>query len=285
MSKLKLILILIGFVSHAGIASNSDSTDASSSANKFIIIDKGARKDLSFAVSSDRPSASYSSLVVPRNRMIIESGGILTVNDDEPTKTTHININNTLIRYGLFNNLEVRLGWNYDFFKYTYTPTTPTPGIESDEFGLSPLFVGGKVQVFAQSNFFKNSSIVAHINLRQLASPKFRTPYNGHNIYFISDMPSSGKLGMTYNLGLSWDGFSPQAYGAASTCFTYNLGDATAFAEVYTTWSNKDDFHLSGDAGVQWLVSKRIQLDASAGIGLYNNPSWFVSGGIACLIF
>lgn len=286
MSKLFLLIIFLGCIAQDSFASKSDSTKTTNSESIFVIVDKRAHKDLSYPVSSDRPSASYSSHVLPRGRMIFETGGVFTVNDSDPLRTTHININNSLVRYGALNNFEVRLGWNYDYFKYTFKPlSADSLALESDEIGLSPVFIGGKVRLFSQSNFFKNSAIVAHINLKQLASPTLRTTYNAHNIYFISDIPSSGKFGMTYNVGLSWNGFSAQANGAASTCFTYGIGNLTAFAELYTTWSNKDDFHLSTDAGVQWILGNRIQLDASAGIGVYNNPAWFVSGGLTCLIF
>ncbi|MBN2262439.1 MAG: hypothetical protein JW735_05965 [Prolixibacteraceae bacterium] len=66
-----------------------------------------------FELVTDRPDQTESSAVVPKNALQIESGFILEQETPNLLNEKHFTYNTTLMRYGLFNNFELRLGFEY----------------------------------------------------------------------------------------------------------------------------------------------------------------------------
>ena len=60
---------------------------------------------------TDRPDATESPNTVPLKSFQIETGGLYVTNKNQGIETELIVINNTLVRYGILKNLELRLAW------------------------------------------------------------------------------------------------------------------------------------------------------------------------------
>ena len=62
---------------------------------------------------TDRPDQTESSSVVPLKSLQIETGFVLENDETDNTRQKSFAYNTTLLRYGLFDNMELRLGLEY----------------------------------------------------------------------------------------------------------------------------------------------------------------------------
>jgi len=63
---------------------------------------------------TDRPDATESPSTVPVGTLQIETGAFYTSFEEADIKHEVIGYNTTLLRYGILDNLEIRLGWNFE---------------------------------------------------------------------------------------------------------------------------------------------------------------------------
>jgi len=61
---------------------------------------------------TDRPDATEAPSVVPKGALQIETGALFTSFEEDVLKTQTLTYNTTLLRFGVLDNLELRLGWN-----------------------------------------------------------------------------------------------------------------------------------------------------------------------------
>jgi len=87
---------------------------------------------------TDRPDATEAPTLVPKGYLQIETGALYEDAGENQFKQKTTTFNTTLLRYGLLDNFELRVGW--DFAEIT----TEINGIELDDIasGLSPLLLG-----------------------------------------------------------------------------------------------------------------------------------------------
>jgi hypothetical protein len=87
---------------------------------------------------TDRPDQTESSAAVPHKSLQIETGFVMENNETEFIEQKSFAYNTTLLRYGLLENFELRLGLEYlgeeVFIKNTDTTNTYS--------GLSPIYAG-----------------------------------------------------------------------------------------------------------------------------------------------
>ena len=63
---------------------------------------------------TDRPDATEAPTVVPTGSLQVETGGFYTSFEENDIKQEVFTYNTTLLRYGILDNLELRLGWNFE---------------------------------------------------------------------------------------------------------------------------------------------------------------------------
>lgn len=83
--------------------------------------------------------------------------------------------NTTLLRYGLLDNLEVRLGWDFQQIKNKTNSAAPN----DFQSGYTPLLVGLKVGVTEENDLLPQVGIIAHLFLPFSAGKDFRTDNTG----------------------------------------------------------------------------------------------------------
>jgi hypothetical protein len=168
--------------------------------------------------------------------------------------------NTTLLRYGLFENFEIRMGLEY-------------LGNNSVS-GLSPLFTGFKVNITGEEGFIPEIALLGGLDLPFTANESFKPENRAASVRVAFSHTLSQRFSLGYNLGVEWDGesvipgyFYSIAIGAA---LTEKLG---MFMESYGLIAEKGNSGHLLDAGFTYLVLPNFQLDISGGLGLNENAA------------
>ncbi|MBQ7533003.1 MAG: transporter [Bacteroidales bacterium] len=226
-------------------------------------------------ISADRPGALTGTDVMPLYKLQWETGmGYESVKGGTHTFT----INNTLLRFGLFENAELRVGtdllmWNDD------QATEHT-------FGFTPLTVGIKASFYEGKGFLPSVALLAelqshHIGTKELI-PSNLTPI----LHLLFEHSVIDWFGICYNVGAEWDGetATPTTFLGLGLYFDISEHIST-FVETYNYIHPDDDNQYLTEFGFTWLVSRRVQLDLAADLDFQNLDGFYaISGGVAWLI-
>ena len=232
--------------------------------------------------STDRPSQSDASSLVPQGYFQIEAGYTSAHDDAIGTSTDSQSAPNLSLRYGLLKNLEVRFGWN------GFIHNNPDPGPVQDG--------SGDGQVSAKWHLWKESDRIPEVTL--LAGTTLPLGENGISsersdpfFRFLMTQSLPGRFSFSSNLGVTWN---TSASGIASKdtaadfIYTALLNYAVSpeldsFVEFFGSIAleEKDDRH-GFDAGIAWRIFPTVQVDLSGGLGLNDAAvDAFVSAGLS----
>lgn len=103
-----------------------------------------SQEDKSFdALITDRPDQTEASSTVKKGVIQIETGAFFETYEENRIKTENVTYNTTLVRYGVSDNFEFRLGWDFQ------ESTTFVNGQKLNDVtsGFSPLLLGMKVYI------------------------------------------------------------------------------------------------------------------------------------------
>ena len=92
---------------------------------------------------TDRPDQTESSAVVPRKLLQIETGFVMEKRQTELSEEKLDAYNTSLLRYGLLDNLELRLGLEYLGEKASIKNIDTSYNFS----GLSPIYMGLKIKI------------------------------------------------------------------------------------------------------------------------------------------
>lgn len=238
----------------------------------FVMALMAYAQEISKELVTDRPDQTESSATVPKHSIQIESGFIYEYDKMNGMATKYYGINSTLLRYGLLDNLELRIGTGYSNVKN-----------EASIKGFEPLYLGAKVFITKEKSWVPELAILANIVAPGFAEKAFKPQYMGSGIRFAASHTLTDFLSLGYNLGAKWDGDNPFATGIYSLVFGFSLTEKfSAFIESYgyLPQANKPDHRA--DAGFTYLVTSNFQLDCSGGIGLMeHSPDYFINFGFS----
>ena len=216
--------------------------------------------------TADRPGASTGPSVVGQGVIQLEQGVQL---DADGTFT----FSNTLLRYGLFDAMELRLGG--DGFLYQ----NGTMGYKSAFSGLS---LGTKIKFFEGQGAVPAISVLADFSLPHTASNGFNVENIAPSVYLLFENPVNETFSIGYNVGYEWDGALPEPTTFTAVCLGFAVtDDLGGFVESYNYFNSFGNVYAM-DFGLNWMVAKKVQLDVAANIDLQNPAqSWSVSCGVA----
>ncbi|WP_462281069.1 transporter [Salinivirga cyanobacteriivorans] len=214
---------------------------------------------------TDRPDQTESSVTVPVKSLQIETGFMLANEQTDLFDLSSITYNTTLLRYGLQDNFELRLGLEYLEEKVEFQDTDETDKAN----GFSPLYTGFKVKVADENGWLPEVAFLGGLILPFTADKAFKPEYVGGNMRLAFSHTLSDRFSLGYNLGAEWSGDTAFPEYFYSLAFGVGLTDALGmFVESYGTLPEKGaDTHLL-DAGFTYLVLPNFQLDVSGGLGL-----------------
>ena len=105
---------------------------------------------------TDRPDATEASSTVGKGTLQIETGAFYDSFTNNNVNFKNYTINTTLIRYGILENLELRIGW--DFVEGITTENNLK--LNNITSGLSPLLLGVKIDVSKEQMVFAEATSI-----------------------------------------------------------------------------------------------------------------------------
>ncbi|HVT05387.1 MAG TPA: transporter [Thermoanaerobaculia bacterium] len=209
-------------------------------------------------ISADQPGFANGSSIVGAGTLQVETGAEL---DHQNGSTVGLP---TLLRYGLSDAFELRLGTNTALFSH-------------GDVDLAPVAIGFKLKLRVGSIPL---SVIASVQPPSGEGVARTSEFEG-DLRLVSDIDLGNNLVLTPNAGLGLqEGERPTAIIAAT--LTKNVGKAAPFVD-FEFHAGSGDPSLVLDGGIAWLVSNDTQLDVAGGVGVTGNdfPDWFIAAGVS----
>lgn len=219
----------------------------------------------SSTIVTDRPDATEASSTVGKGVLQIETGGIYETFKDNGIQSQNYTYNTTLVRYGILDNLELRLGWDFNE-GVTRVNGTKLNNVTS---GLSPLLLGVKIDIAEEKEGMPEIALIGHVFPLFSASTDYRPETTGIDFRFSLSHTLSEKASIGYNVGAQWGNDSPEAAAIYTLAYGYSITDKLGmYLELYGDLPEDSSANHYWDGGLTYLASKDIQLDAYVGTSL-----------------
>lgn len=228
-------------------------------------------------IYTDRPTQTTSSALVPTGAFQIETGFYLLEYSSSnliggTDKYQYFSVNNSLLRYGLSDKVELR------FYQEFYTDRLVSDGSTafSNSLTFAPTMIGAKF------NLVRNNPNLPDIGLiTSFGGGVFEDTGNGlqSDIRFAFDGNLSDKIAISSNLGVALS----NGFDFVTPFYTLNLGHGVndklgVFIEAYGAFPEGGNSDHSMDAGVTYLVNSSLQLDVYGGTGLSSGSANLLIG-------
>jgi len=230
-------------------------------------------------IVTDRPDITESSSTVPAKTLQIETGVIFEKTAEPEFEYENWFLGTTLLRYGVWDNFEIRVGSYYQLSN----ARLPETGQDSTQQGFGPLVLGFKVYIVEEKGLRPEISIIADMTLRHVGSPDLRPVFS----YPTAKISASHTLGrhfsLGYNAGFAYNGSNADGFFLYSAALSYSITSRLGlYGEVYGTFDHGNLPNHRIDGGFTYLLANNFQLDISAGTGLDNNiDKHFLSCGFS----
>jgi hypothetical protein len=232
-----------------------------------ILISKTSAQEL----ITDRPDQSESAVTVYRGVLQIETGFTYEKIIEDNIEIKNYSIAETLFRYGIIENIELRFGAAYLITK-----------IENSISGLGDFLAGTKINFLKEDLQPFDFGILAHA-LLPLGGSAFNSDKVEPEIIAAVSKSVSDNFSASINFGSSWDSLMDEAFLIYSSAIGFSVNEIlSAFIEVYgNVFSTYKPVH-NFDGGITYLLSEDFQLDASAGKGISGTDLfWFLACGFS----
>jgi len=212
------------------------------------------------AMSTDRPNATEGSYVLSPHVLQFELGYHYS-NIDQTNGEITTNGFGGLIRFGLFNNFEVRISIDHS--------KVSMDDIEQDISGLSPVVIGFKTMLKKENKFYPAISFLGQLGIAKTGIEDFQLGNAAPSFRFIFEKSLNDIFSLSANYGMLWNGFdaTPSSISTFSTgiVLTDWLGSYLELESKYN--KNSADEHIFNFGFTAWIESN-TQLDFNYGIGL-----------------
>lgn len=228
---------------------------------------------------TDRPDQTESSSVVPHRFLQIETGFLMAQKEDDEYTQKSLVYNTTLLRYGLLENFELRLGMEYLGGEIMINSIDTSFTFS----GFGPLYTGFKVMIAEEEGWRPEMAFLGGLALPFTASDEFRPENTSASMRFAFSHTLSDRFSLGYNLGAFWGGDTPipqYFYSVAlGIGITQKLGMyIEGFGEIPESGSAQ---HML-DGGFTFLALPNLQFDISGGIGINEvAPDYYFGAGLS----
>lgn len=227
---------------------------------------------------TDRPDATEAPTVVPRGSLQVETGGFYTSFEEDNIQEEVFTYNTALLRYGLLDNFELRLGWNLEETRLSSTGST----FEAGQTSFSPLLVGMKVAIAKEKGWLPEIGLIGHIFLPFTVNEEIRPEFTSTDFRFAFNHTLSEKSGIAYNLGAQWGNDSPEIAYIYTLAYGYSITEKLgAYVEVYGDFPEDNSANHFWDAGLTYAIAPLVQLDATVGQSITAGQDILLSAGIS----
>jgi len=230
------------------------------------------------ALITDRPDATEASSTVGKGVFQIETGGLYESFEDNNLKLENYTFNTTLLRYGILDNLEFRLGWDF------VEGSSKVNGNKLDNIssGFSPLLLGVKIDIAEEKNGWPEIALIGHIFPLFSASKDYRPESTAVDFRFSMSHTLSERSNLGYNIGGEWGNDSPEAAAIYTLAYGYSISDKFGmYAELYGDFPEDNKANHYWDAGLTFLVSNDLQLDVYTGTSITKGQDILLGLGLS----
>lgn len=237
-------------------------------------------------IVTDRPDFTESTDAVPRGHVQFEGGYTFTLDREHSDRTRNHTVPEALLRIGVLEDLELRLGWEgYSFTDSLFDDRTRGGRRTSREDwsqGATDITVGMKYKLFEQQGWRPHVGVIA-----QVSAPSGSTELTSGDVdpevkwLWAYDLADRWGLAGNLNLAAPTDEEGRFAQTAASVSASYSwterLGSYVEYYGFYPNARHADCAHtLNG--GVTFLVHDDFQIDLRVGAGLNEEADDFLVG-------
>lgn len=221
-------------------------------------------------IQADRPDQTETPAIVPKGMFQVETGFTFQKNDVS-SKTN--SLPSVLWKYGVNENFELRVITEFLSEKIN----------DEKQEGLAPIYLGFKVNLADEKGIVPKTSFIAHIGLPSAASTKYKTDFYASEFRFTMQHTLSEKMGLSYNLGTEWDGFSAEPTFLYTLTTGYSITEKIgSYIEVFGFAPQNDKANHNFDGGFTYLINNNFMLDLSSGIGITKNaPDHYLAVGFS----
>ena len=237
------------------------------------------------ALTSDRPDQTESAETVVPGAAQFEVGWTHAEEDDEGFDLSTDAFPQTLIRYGLAENLELRLG----FDGYVWQDVEEPAGESVEDDGAGDSEIGFKYKLWNEQGRRPQTAVLVGTSLPTGEDP-FSSERLDPSIRLAFAHTLSDALSLGYNVAGIWeteqdetgdrDTTASIAYSAAlGIALTHRAGTFVEFFGSVPTDEGKPA--NSFDAGLTYLITDNLQLDVLGGAGVSEAADdWFIGAGV-----
>ncbi|MCP4663663.1 MAG: transporter [bacterium] len=235
---------------------------------------------------SDRPDQTESPVVLPPGYVQLELGALYVRDDENGVRFEATEALGSLLRIGLSERLELRLGWaGY------VSEESRIEGLRTDIEGAGDAELGAKIHLRGEAGTRPEIALLVASSVPvgddELSSERFDPSFRLAFGHTLSDRAELG-----YNVGVAWTS-DLTADGGRTTLSSYlysmvlglGLNERWGtFVELYgeVPGTAPGDPVLSFDTGLTCSVGPNLQLDVAAGLGLSEQADdWFVGVGLS----
>lgn len=230
------------------------------------------------ALVTDRPDATEASSTVGKDILQIETGGLYESFEENSVKTESYVFNTMLIRYGILDNLEFRLGWDYEERQTTINGNK----INDITSGLSPLLLGLKIDIVNENGAMPEIALIGHVFPIFSASTDYRPEYTGVDFRLSLSHTLSKKSSLGYNIGAQWGNDSLEAAAIYTLAYGYSISNKFgAYAELYGDLPEDSSANHFWDAGLTYLASNDLQFDVYCGTSITKGQDLLLGLGLS----
>ena len=227
---------------------------------------------------TDRPDATESPTTIPVGYIQVETGAFYESFKEGVVKNESFTYNTTLVRLGVLNNLEFRLGWDF----VEGTTTINGNKLTDVSSGFNPLLLGAKIAISEEKGCFPEIGFLGHLYLPLTAGKDYKPETTGVDFRFSFAHTLSESSSIAYNIGAQWRDDSPEAAYVYTLAYGLSITEKLGtYAELYGDLPENNKANHFWDAGLTYLISDNVQLDATVGSSITQGQDILISGGIS----
>jgi hypothetical protein len=223
-------------------------------------------------IDTDRPDQTESAAIVPFHYFQAEFG----FNKENLFERNYDIIHPTaLLKYGL-KKFEFRLEATC---KSSYEHFIPNPKWTT---GFDPVEIGFKAALWEEKKLLPKTSLIFHLGIPALASEAFKTDHLIPSFRFTFQNSITDNIGIGYNIGAEWDGYTSNPAWLYTFSPGFNLGKKWyAYIEAFGFIRKNETPQHNIDGGIAYYISNDVKIDVSGGFGISeaSPKNYFAIGG------
>jgi hypothetical protein len=235
---------------------------------------------------SDRPDFTESTETIPVGRLQLELGYTFTYDSEDGQRRRDHSAPELLLRIGLFECAELRLGWDgYSWFDEKTSERTDAGRYrhhEESTAASNDVSLGVKVKLAEQAGWRPHFGIIAAVTV-PTGSTSLTSSDVDPELVVAWAYDLTEQLTIAGNLGVGWPTEESerfvQSFGsvALGVGLTDRIGMYTEYFGIFPNADRTDCAH-SFNAGFTYLLHEDLQFDIRAGFGLNEEADDFFSG-------